>query len=202
MPAPRPSRHPELLARGRVLLATLRPVMGPAVMGLVLTGLALMGLVPSAHAYDRQVGLFATAGYTGIVGDTPYPPHAVTAGLGVGFGLDDVWELRVRTDYAAHVPNVHRMSLSADLVYLVDVLSAVPYLGISAGGALSVLDASLGLGELRGDFLAGALGGLDVLLGREWTLGVELRLAWVLTDFDREPMQITGLARLQALFEL
>jgi hypothetical protein len=169
---------------------------------------ALVGLASTfvaaapARAYDRQVGLFLGAGYTGIVGDTPYPPHAVAASFGVGFGLGDVWELRVRADYAAHVATMHRVTGSVDVVYLVDVLSAVPYLGLSAGGAVSILDPSLALGDVQGDLVLGGLLGLDVLIGREWTVGGEVRFAWVVTDFAREPMQLTGLLRAQMLFEI
>jgi hypothetical protein len=162
----------------------------------------VLGGVPSASAYDRQAGLSLGAGYTGIVGDTPYPPHAVAASLGVGFGLVDTWELRLRADYAAHLSSMHRVTGSADVVYLVDVLSVVPYLGLSLGGAVTILDASLGLGDVRGDLVLGGLLGLDVLIGREWTVGGEVRFAWVVTDFEREPMQLTGLLRAQILFEI
>jgi hypothetical protein len=155
-----------------------------------------------ALAYERQVGVWAAAGYTGIVGDTPLPPHAVHAGVGVGVGLGDTWELRGRLDYAFHVSTAHRASASVDLVYVVDVLSVVPYLGLGVGGALAALDPSLGRGELRGDFLAGAILGLDVLLGREWTVGVEIRPTFVVTDFDAEPLVLTALVRGQALFEI
>jgi hypothetical protein len=163
---------------------------------------AVVGVPALAHAYDRQVGLSLGAGYTGIVGDTPYPPHAVAASLGVGFGLGDVWELRVRADYAAHIPSMHRVAGAVDVVYLVDVLSAVPYLGLSVGGAVTILDSSLMLETVRGDLLLGGLAGLDVLIGREWTVGGEVRFAWAVTDFDREPMQLTGLVRAQILFEI
>jgi hypothetical protein len=97
---------------------------------------------------------------------------------------------------------MHRVTGSFDVVYLVDVLSAVPYLGLSAGGAVSILDASLALGDVRGDLVLGGLLGLDVLIGREWTVGGEVRFAWVVTDFAREPMQLTGLVRAQLLFEI
>jgi hypothetical protein len=180
----------------------LLPTLGQAAFGAVVALVWLGTAATSARAYDRQLGLFVGAGYTGIVGDTPYPPHAVAASVGVGLGLGDVWELRLRADYAAHVGSMHRVTGSFDVVYLVDVLSAVPYLGLSAGGAVSILDASLALGDVRGDLVLGGLLGLDVLIGREWTVGGEVRFAWVVTDFAREPMQLTGLVRAQLLFEI
>lgn len=178
--------------------STLGPLLGVA---LVATGLGLARPVP-AHAYEDQVGLFATGGYGAIVGDTPYPPHALSLGLGVSVGLGDVWELRGRFDYAHHVSAMNRLTGSVDLVYLVDVLSVVPYVGVSAGGAVSVLPPSFGLGEVRADLIVGAVLGLDVLLGRELTIGVELRPAWALTDFDREPMLLSALLRAQWLLEI
>ena len=186
----------------RTLRARVRESLGSAPTLGALSCVAVLAASASARAYDRQAGLFVGAGYTGIVGDTPYPPHAVAASVGAGFGLGDTWELRVRADYAAHLASMHRISAAVDVVYLVDVLSVVPYLGLSAGGSVSVLDASLALEALRGDLLLGGLVGLDVLIGREWTVGAEVRFAWAVTDFDREPMQLTGLARAQYLFEI
>lgn len=162
----------------------------------------VLGTASGAQAYERQVGVFVGAGYTGIATNTPYPPHALALSAGVGVGLGDVWELRAHADYALHPTQLHRISGSVDLVYLIDVLTAVPYLGVSVGGAVSLLDASLALGDARGDFLAGGLAGLDFLLGREWTLGAELRVTVDVTDFDRAGLLITGLFRAQALFEI
>ncbi len=170
----------------------------PALLGLAI----VLGTASSARAYERQVGLFVGAGYTGIATNTPYPPHAVAASVGVGVGLGDVWELRARLDYAYHPTAMNRIGGSVDLVYLVDVLTVVPYLGVSVGGSVSILDASLALGDVRGDFLAGGLGGLDVILGREWTVGAEVRVTVAVTDFDRAGLSITGLLRAQALFEI
>ncbi|MFN9812177.1 MAG: hypothetical protein ACK6CU_21375 [Deltaproteobacteria bacterium] len=168
-----------------------------------LVGAAVVSLSgPPARAYDRQAGIFLDAGYAGIAGDTPYPPHAIAAGLGFGLGLGDTWELRLRADYAAHFSALHRLTGSVDVVYVVDVLSAVPYLGLSAGGALSFLDPSLSLGDLRGDLALGALVGLDVVLGRSWTVGGEARFAWLVTDLARQPLQFTVVVRAQYLFEI
>ena len=182
--------------------APARSSMSPLVLVLAITVASVAAPLSTAHAYERQLGVFVGAGYTGIATSTPYPPHAVTASVGVGVGLGDVWELRGHLDYGFHVSAMHRLGLGVDLVYLVDVLSVVPYLGVSVSGALSLLDPSLAMGDLRGDFLAGGLAGLDVLIGREWTIGAEVRINVGVTDFDRAGLLITGLCRAQALFEI
>ncbi len=179
-----------------------RLVLSGSTLGLALS-IALSILPSAARAYEDQLGLFATAGYTGIASDTVYPAHAVTLGAGIGVGLGDTWELRARADYAFHVAAMHRVALSADLVYVVDVLSVVPYLGLSVGGIVSVIDASLpSLEGVRGDLRLGAVLGLDLLLTRELAIGVELRPEWIVTDFDREPFELGAVLRLEGLFEL
>jgi len=74
--------------------------------------------------------------------------------------------------------------------------------GVSVGGAVAVIEPVGAQGVVRGDFLAGAVLGFDVLLGREWTVGIEIRPTFVPTNFGEEPMLLTVLARGQALFEL
>jgi hypothetical protein len=163
---------------------------------------AALGVPCPARAYEDQVGVWGVAGYTGIVGDTRLPPHAVHLGAGLGVGLGDTWELRGRADYAFHVESTHRIGLAMDLVYVLDVLSVVPYLGIGAGGAITVLPEVLGLGDLRGDFLATVVLGLDVLLDRTWTVGIELRPTFVVTSLDTDPFVLSALARAQVLLEI
>ena len=179
------------------------PSRAPAVAPLALAALALSPAVAApARAYDRQLGITAGAGYTGITGNTALPPHAVHASAGIGIGLGDTWELRTRADFAHHFGQMSRLGGSVDLVYLLDVLSVVPYLGISVGGGAALIEPVGAPAIWRGDLLVGAILGFDVLLGREWTVGVEIRPTFVPTDFDAEPMLLTVLARGQVLLEI
>ena len=165
--------------------------------------LAASSIAAPALAYEDQVGLTATLGYSGIIGDTTLPPHAIAAGVGVSFGLGDTWELRARGDYSFHVASAHRGALTADLVYLIDVLSVVPYLGLSIGGAITGIDATaIAPSELRGDLLLGAVVGVDVLLGREWTIGVEIRPHVMVLHMNSEPFDLAALVRVQRLIEM
>ena len=160
-------------------------------------------ITTTALAYEDQLGLTATLGYSGIIGDTTLPPHAISAGLGVSLGLGDTWELRARGDYSLLVSSAHRGVLTADLVYLVDVLSVVPYLGLSVGGAITSVDANtIAPQEFRGDLLLGGVVGVDVLLGRAWTIGVEVRPHVMVLHLNTEPFGLAALVRVQHLIEL
>ena len=165
--------------------------------------IAASSIAARALAYEDQLGVNATLGYTGIIGDTALPPHGLTAGVGVSFGLGDTWEIRGRGDYAYLFSGAHRGALTADLVYLIDILSVVPYLGLSVGGAITSVDASaLVPAQLLGDLLLGAVVGVDVLLGREWTIGVEVRPHVMVLHLDSEPFDLAAMVRVQHLFEL
>jgi hypothetical protein len=165
--------------------------------------LAVSAATTPARAYEDQLGLSATLGYTGIFGDTTLPAHGASAGIGVSYGLGDTWEIRGRVDYAFLFTSAHRGALTADLVYLIDVLSFVPYVGLSVGGALTNVDAN-GLlpSQLRGDLLLGAVVGGDVVLDREWTLGFEVRPHVMVLHFASEPIDVAVLLRVQRLIEL
>lgn len=164
---------------------------------------ALSALTSPALAYEDQLGVTATLGYTGVFGDTSLPPHGATVGVGVSYGLGDTWEIRGRLDYALLFTSAHRGALTADLVYLIDVLSFVPYVGLSVGGAITNVDANaLMTSQLRGDLLIGAVVGGDVMLGREWTIGFEVRPYVMPLHFASEPFDLAALLRVQRLIEL
>lgn len=157
----------------------------------------------SAFAYEDQLGVTVTLGYSGIFGDTRLPPHGASAGVGISYGLGDTWELRGRADYTFFFTRAHRGALTADLVYLIDVLSFVPYVGLSVGGALSSVDAdALAPSELRGDLVVGAVVGGDIMLDRSWTLGFEIRPYVMPLHFASEPLNLAALLRVQRLIEL
>ena len=56
--------------------------------------------------------------------------------------------------------------------------------------------------QLLGDLLLGAVVGVDVLLGREWTIGVEVRPHVMVLHLDSEPFDLAAMVRVQHLFEL
>lgn len=150
----------------------MRPLLTPvlALLGL-LTGLT----TTTAHAYEDQWGLSVTTGYQ-LTGSRDAHRSGATVGAIADYGLGEVWTARARADYgfapaAQGAPNLHTGSLAAELVYVLDILTAVPYFGLGAG---AILFSDQGERALRPEIHVVA--GLDYLLDREWSVGLDLRV--------------------------
>jgi hypothetical protein len=151
-------------------------------------------LAPSiARAYDRQIGLTLELGYA-VTPSGPLPPHGIYAEGGASIGLGDTWEIRGRLAYAWHPQPMHRWAGGVELVYLIDILEVVPFLGLGVCGIVTLNDTSV-----LGDFAANAVIGLDVLLSREATLGFVVRPSVLFTSLDTSPVWLEAGARLQYL---
>jgi hypothetical protein len=95
---------------------------------------------------------------------------------------------------------LHRASIGAELVYLIDILEVVPFLGLGIDAPISVLGS-----EVWADFAGHAVVGVDWLLAREWSIGLELRPYVLFTALSRtsgDPVWLTAVARFQYLFEI
>lgn len=159
-------------------------------------GLALGALLAQpalARAYEQQLGLTLELGYA-VTPTGTLPPHGAYAEGGVSVGLGDTWELRGRVAYAYHPEPMHRWAGGVEVVYLVDILEVVPFLGLGVSGLVTLNGPSV-----TGDFGVGGVAGLDVLLSREVTLGVAVRPTVLLTSLDIAPVWIEAGARLQYL---
>lgn len=165
---------------------------------------AIAVLLPSpARAYEDRAALSLEAGYAGILSDSPLPDHGFVAGFGVGFGLSDVWELRVDAAYAFHPGTLHRMRGSAEVIYVIDVLTVVPYLGLGVGALGSVsVPGGVEPTQAWADFTAHAVVGFDVLLDRDWTVGLTVRPIFLLTSLPTDPFYLTITARASYLVDL
>lgn len=161
--------------------------------GLGIVALVALGRPCEARAYERQVGLSLELGYA-ITPIGALPPHGVYAEGGVSVGLGDAWELRGRIAYAYHPAPMHRWAGGVELVYLIDVFEIVPFLGLGVSGIATLNDV-----VVTGDFAANAVVGLDVLLSRDVTLGIEVRPSVLLTSLDTAPLWLEAGARLQWL---
>lgn len=184
--------------------------MAPGKVGSPACGLAIAALLGTlatpgvARAYEDQWSLFAGAGYSFTSG-AELPQHGVALGIGAGLGLGDTWELRVEASYAIHPGDtpLHRIGGAAEIVYVVDILTVVPFFGVGLGGAVTILDAATADGGgVRGDFVAQGVVGLDWLVSREFVLGVEVRPRVLLTSLPTDALWLTATLRAQVLFEL
>jgi hypothetical protein len=138
-------------------------------------GAALLWLVPaSARAYEDQVALSVDAGYA--YAQHGIPMHGAGVGISAGIGLGDTFTLVFRGGYAAHPGNVpaHVLSLTAEALYIVDILTWVPFFGAGVDGHLIVRD-----GTPRGNFEVHGIVGLDYLHSRSLAFGLDVRVGYL-----------------------
>lgn len=128
-----------------------------------------------AAAYEDTLHIAVDAFYVQTI--DPSLDHGLGVGLTIGHGVDDVWNAQVRASYQWMADDESRIDLRGEWLYVVDVLSLVPQLGV----------AIVGSGQIKnGDFeVFGGLGGvfqLDYLLTRSHTVGIDLRMTWLFDD--------------------
>jgi hypothetical protein len=141
-----------------------------------LVAVALLVLTPaSARAYEDQVALSVDAGYA--YAQHGIPTHGAGFGVGAGIGLGDTFTLVFRGGYAAHPGNLstaHVLSVSAEALYIVDILTWVPFFGAGVDGHLIVRD-----GTPRGNFEVHGIVGLDYLHSRTLAFGLDVRVGYL-----------------------
>jgi hypothetical protein len=160
--------------------------------------LALLALPAPARAYEDQLTLGAGAGYALALVEGG-PAHGATAlDLSVSSGLDATWSLRARASYALHPAEraLHVVLVSPELLYLIDVVEVVPYLGLGVSG----------VGRASGGAFRPAAGahlvlGFDYLLSRAFALGLDLRPTLLFTDLDRHPLELLCTVNAQWFFD-
>lgn len=163
-----------------------------------LTALATGAIAAPAGAYEDQVSLDTELAYVHAFSENSEAREGVGIGAGASFGLSNVLTLRGQFMWAFHPsdgPLVSIAWLSADLVYVVDVLEIVPYFGAGVDGA--------GILQSAAAFQLGVhpVIGFDYLLSRELTLGVQLKPVFVLTALDTLPVYLQAGITLSYLFD-
>jgi len=125
-----------------------------------------------ARAYEGQFGVGVDVGYGALLGGTGVPAHSVPIGLSFWWGLGDTFQLQTRLTYAPHpaAPPLHLGTASIELVYLLDVLRVVPFLGIG----VDLLYLRWGPADAF-EPAAHLLLGLDYLIDRRWIVGLDFR---------------------------
>ncbi len=156
-----------------------------------------LGAPERAQAYEDRASLSLEAGYGLVASDAMLPQHGVVGGLSVGFGLSDIWELRVDAAYSYHPDDLHRARASAELLYVIDILTVVPFLGLGVGFFLSADPL-----DVRPDLDVHAVVGVDVLLDRDWTVGLVVRPILLPVSIETDPLYLTITARVSYLIDL
>jgi hypothetical protein len=158
------------------------------------------GAAPAARAYEDQASLDAELSYGHAISDAT-PPNGVALGVGASLGLSDTFTVRGQLTWALHPGEPQFTSLlfvSAELLYLIDVLEIVPYFGLGLDGIGSFASGQ----DFGGDFGLHLVLGFDWLLSREVTLGVAIRSVFLLTGLDDDPVYLKAGATFSYLFEL
>jgi len=158
-----------------------------AASGLALLAVALLALAPApARAYEDQVALSVDAGYA--YAQHGIPMHGAGVGISAGIGLGDTFTLVFRGGYAAHPGNVpaHVLSLTAEALYIVDILTWVPFFGAGVDGHLIVRD-----GSPQGNFEVHGIVGIDYLHSRSLGFGLDVRVGYL--PFEPSPGVLHGL---------
>jgi hypothetical protein len=152
-----------------------------------------------AHAYEDQIGVGLGAGYANL--DLPgLPAHGLALDAAATLGLDDIWALRARFTYGYHPDSlgaVHTFVPSGDVLYLIDILEWVPYVGagLDAVVALPVV------GPVQSNLGIHLAFGLDWLLSRRWLLELDLRPVLIVTALDEGPFYFVSTLSAQYLFD-
>jgi hypothetical protein len=145
---------------------------------LLALGLWLCATSP-ARAYEEQASLDLALGYAAIVEAAELQPHLGSADLGVSLGIRDFLVLRGALGYGLLLERKQKTQQAArarvELAYLIDVLRWVPFFGLGIG----VWGVQRAAGFTFYPAGHGVLG-LDWLVTRSWTLGVDVRLGMLL----------------------
>jgi hypothetical protein len=132
------------------------------------------GAPSSARAYEDQTALNLDLGYA--YAQRGLPTHGVGVGVGAGIGLGDTFTLVLRGGYAAHPGDLpgHVLSATAEALYIVDILTWVPFFGAGVDGHLILQD-----GRARGNFEVHGVLGLDYLHSRTLAFGLDVRVGYL-----------------------
>jgi hypothetical protein len=162
-------------------------------------GLLLACASPSrrAHAYEDQLTLGVGAGYANPASST-LPHHGLLFDVSGSVGLSSELTLRARFSYAEHFAQrpMHVLLGSADLLYLWDVTTVVPYLG----GGIDELDRVRG-GRIDVEGGVHLAAGLDYLWSRRVALELDLRPCLLLSALRRDPWYLAITASVIFVFD-
>lgn len=139
----------------------------------------------TALAYEDAMTLELSGGYALAVGDG-VPRDGLSGSVLVSYGINDVFTLRASITDTFHPRSTNLLLAGVDLLYVVDVLRTVPYVGLGVDGG--VLQANGNTDGIVGGHLAL---GVDYLIDRGVFVGLEVRPTWLLREANLLDVPIT-----------
>jgi hypothetical protein len=150
---------------------------------------ALLCWLPAelARAYEDQLTLGVGAGYAHAFASAG-PEHGALVDVAASTGLSSTWTLRGRLSYAfypAERSPAHAGLVGAELLYMIDIVELVPYLGAGIDGV-----GRARAGDFRVDGAAHLVLGIDYLVSRGFALGLDVRSHLLVTAWRRDPVDL------------
>lgn len=153
-----------------------------------------------AQAYEDQASFDAELAYTRAFQTGFEDGQGVGIGAGASLGLSNTLTLRGQLMWAFH-PSADRSAslllLSADLVYVIDVLEVVPYVGFGVDSAALIQKSA----DVAVELGVHPVLGVDYLLSREVALGLQVKPVIVLTALESWPVYLQAGVTFSYLFD-
>ncbi len=165
--------------------------------------LALACLAPtSAHAYDHQLTLDASAGW-GVAPALEAPNHGPSFAIGTTIGFDDAWGLGVYAGWSVHPAfnggePYHLGFAGVEGLYFIDILEVVPFFGVGID-VLPTFDGSTN--SWGADVAAHLRASVDYLVSRSVAIGLDVRPYVLFSALSTDPFYLTVLARFSYILD-
>lgn len=168
------------------------PTWCAVVLGLGVAGVASAAGSPAARAEADEWAVSLGGFYRGLSTASDLDGAGYSHGAGAHgafrFGIDDFWQLggtlQAGVSAGAGDPGFIG-SVSFDLHWIVDIVTWVPYLSVSAGALARAPSPDAGF---RLDAVVGIGGGIDYRPERGWSVGLVARAEFPLTDLAQTPV--------------
>jgi hypothetical protein len=140
------------------------------------------------RAYEDKAGLAVDLGYAYATPQT-LPHSGALVGVEASRGLDDIWTVRAALTYSLHPGSapLSVLALGAELLYPIDVLEIVPYLG----GGFDAIGSWAHGASFATEFGIHPVVGVDWLVERGLALGLQVRPIFLVTAWSSEPIYLS-----------
>jgi hypothetical protein len=155
----------------------------------------------SAKAYEDQASVDTELAYVHAFAPDSKALDGVAVGVGASLGMSDTLTLRGQFMWAFHPsdePLVSAIWLSAELIYVLDVLEWVPYFGAGIDGAAFLQSGR----DVVTETGVHPVVGFDYLISRELTFGMQVKPVVLFSAIDELPVYLQAGVTLSFLFDI